>query len=303
MMFFALLAFSIGTKKVIPNMDKAPHHPLDERERHNSVLIAIAVGIIGLFVFGGLFATGNLTQSVLQVLIPAICTAIVVTIFVSVLRNDETTKVERQRVTAYIPIFLAATVFWAIEEQQASTLAVLAEERTQAIVVFGFTVPASWYQSVNPLVIILFAPLFALLWTKLGARQPKTTTKMIIGMIITCAAFLIMAFAFVLTPADQDFNPLCIVGCLVVVSIAELMISPIGLSATTKLAPVKCASQMMALWFMADSLGQGLNGFFSRWFTDGGSAEFFFSYAGAALLLAIVLFAVRKPIKRLSNDA
>lgn len=92
------------------------------------------------------------------------------------LTSKDVTAEEKPRVWAYIPLFLAAIIFWSLQEQGSSILALFASERTQSTL-FGVTIQASWYQSLNPIFIFILTPVFVTMWTKLGERQPSTVVK------------------------------------------------------------------------------------------------------------------------------
>ena len=112
----------------------------------------------------------------LGVLIPTIY-------FVVMYRSPKTTAVERSRVIAYIPLFIAAVMFWSIQEQGSTILASYADKRTQ-LDWMGITISPAWFQSLNPLFIIIFAPIFAWFWLKLGKRQPTIPQKFSIRVIV-----------------------------------------------------------------------------------------------------------------------
>ena len=112
-------------------------------------------------------------------------------------RSPKTTEDEKSRVLAYVPLFISAVMFWAIADQSATILATFVDTRTN-LTLGSFEIPPSWFQSLNPLFIIALAPLFAILWTKLGNRGPATPKKFAIALFFSGASFFVMI--------NSDFN-------------------------------------------------------------------------------------------------
>lgn len=205
------------------------------------------------------------------------------------LSSRKTKAVERSRLIAYIPLFIAAIMFWAIQEQGSVIIAIFADKRTQ-LDFLGMHINPSWFQSVNPVIIIIFAPIFAAVWTKLGRRQPITPHKFTIGLILAGFSFLVMTLPALLHGTNMLASPLWLVGSLFLVTIGELFLSPVGLSATTKLAPDAFSAQTMSLWLLADAAGQGINAQITPLY--GADTEIaYFGYVGAVgVLLGVILF-------------
>ncbi len=175
-MFFGLLQYYFQGKKTLHNIGTQVTNPLIGAEK-TAFFKRFAVAIVLVIVlFGGAALLGQLTVdffinciSVLGILLP-------VYYFTSMLRSKDVTADEKQKVRAYIPLFLSAIVFWSLEEQGSSILALFAAERTQATL-FGINIPASMYQTLNPLFVVLLTPVFVWLWTKMGKKQPTTEVK------------------------------------------------------------------------------------------------------------------------------
>ena len=126
---------------------------------------------------------------------------------------------------------------------------------------FGWEVPTTWLQSVNPIFIILLAPVIGLLWVKLGARNPSIPMKFGMGLVLLGVGFLVLAWGSLYVPENAAANPAVGVGMtwLVVTyffhTVGELALSPVGLSSVTKLSPHRLVGQMMGTWFMGAALG------------------------------------------------
>jgi POT family proton-dependent oligopeptide transporter len=169
------------------------------------------------------------------------------------------TKEERGRLWIIFVFFLAAAVFWSVFDQAGSTLNLFADRNTENTL-FGLEFPSSWYQSLNPLFIIIFAPIFAMIWIKLGARQPSSPVKFSIGLIGAGIGFWVMALAAYRSGDGTLVSPMWLVMVYLIHTWAELCLSPVGLSSMTKLAPVKIVGAMMGVWFLGASVGNFIAG-------------------------------------------
>jgi POT family proton-dependent oligopeptide transporter len=206
--------------------------------------------------------------------------------FVAMYRSPKVTDAERPRVIAYIPLFVAAMLFWMIFEQAATTLASFAQNRTD-LDLFGVTISPEFFQSVNPLSIIILAPVFAWIWTKTHDRPP-TATKFAMGLGLAAISFLIMSAASALI-GDGKAPAWVLVVVYVVQTLGELCLSPVGLAATTLLAPKAFRTQAMAVWFLAPAAGQAITAQLIK-ATEGTSDTVYFGGIGAvALLFALAL--------------
>ncbi|MBY7143906.1 peptide MFS transporter [Virgibacillus sp. NKC19-3] len=228
--------------------------------------------------------------SILGVIIPAIY-------FITMYRSKKSTADERSRLLAYIPLFIAAMMFWAIQEQGSNILATYANERTQ-LSFLGFELQSSWFQSLNPLFIVAFAPVFAWLWVKLGDRQPSTPQKFSLGLMFAGLSFIVMIFPAVLNGTQSLVSPLWLVLSFFLVVIGELLLSPVGLSASTKLAPAAFAAQMMSLWNLSNASAQAINAQVVRFYSEETEALYFGVIGGVAILLGIILLIISPKLKK-----
>ena len=171
------------------------------------------------------------------------------------------TRVERLRVLALVVLFLASALFWAGYEQTGSSLNLFAERYTDRH--WGsFTVPASWFQSLNPVFIVLFGPLFSALWVWLARRhrEPSTPLKFIFGLVGMGLGFVVMAAAARLVAGGHMVGMGWLSVTYLLHTWAELALSPVGLSVTTKLVPPRFVSQSLGIFFVSLSLGNLLAG-------------------------------------------
>jgi POT family proton-dependent oligopeptide transporter len=219
------------------------------------------------------------------------------------------TKEEKDRVLAIIIVVIFVAFFWLAFEQAGSSLNVFAQQKTQRAVggwlgsiVPNGEIPAAWFQSVGPFFILTLAPVFAMLWNKLGTRQPSTPVKMTWGLFFLGLGFVIIAAGAWLAGANGLASPFYLIALYFVHTCGELLVSPVGLSFVTKVAPWKIASTMMGVWFLSNFSANLVGGYVAgtvqkvargEVFTLlGGQADFFLifvvtSFAACALLLVL----------------
>ncbi len=179
-------------------------------------------------------------------------------------------SVVRQRIAVILILaFLGNIFFWTAFEQAGSSLNVFAlnsTDRSLGGLVGGEGFPASWYQSVNPLTILIFAPLFAWLWVFLDRRghDPSTPMKFVWGLFLLGLAFIAMVFGATQARHGGLADPHWLLVTYVVYTWGELCLSPVGLSMVTKLAPARLQSLMMGLWFFSFSLANLFGGLVAR---------------------------------------
>ena len=187
--------------------------------------------------------------------------AIAILYFLYLLFGAGLDPVERRRVGVVIVLFVASALFWAGYEQAGSSFNLFAERDT-ARAVLGFTVPASWFQSLNPIYIVVFGPVFSVLWVRLGMRDldPSLPLKFIFGLLGMALGFIVMAMAarVVLAGALASMGWLALTYLLH--TWGELCLSPVGLSAVSKLVPRRFVGQSLGVWFVSVSLGELIAG-------------------------------------------
>jgi POT family proton-dependent oligopeptide transporter len=257
------------------------------------VVVGAAIVVIALIVVAfvsGLLKLSNLSQVTTGVIIVAS-----IAYFVVMLTSSKVDAVERTRVRAFIPLFIANAVFWSLFQQIFTVLAVYSDERMNWSI-FGWTAPSNWIGSIEPVWIILLSPLFAIMWTKLGNRAPTTPRKFAYGVIGMGIAFLLF-----LPMADTEGKAvpaLYVAGVLAVFAVSELMLSPIGLSVTTKLAPEAFRAQMMALYFFSVGLGTSMSGVLAKYYDAAREAAYFGIIGAVAVVAGVVVFVLAPWISR-----
>ncbi|WP_233571666.1 peptide MFS transporter [Cellulomonas triticagri] len=249
----------------------------------------VVVALVAALVSGGFTLTTFIdTMSYLAFIAP-------VAYFVIMYRSPKVTDAERPRVLAYIPLFVAAMLFWMIFEQAATTLAAFAANRTELSIV-GVTISPEFFQSVNPLSIIVLAPVFAWIWSRTHDR-PATATKFALGLALAAVSFLVMSAASAII-GDGLAPAWVLVVVYVIQTLGELCLSPVGLAATTLLAPRAFRNQAMAVWFLAPAAGQAITAQLIS-ATEGTSDTVYFGGIGAvALVFALALLALSPWVTR-----
>ncbi len=209
---------------------------------------------------------------------------------------------DSKRIAAIFVFFIAAMIFWAIFEQAGLTIALFADQLTRTEI-FGWAFPSAWFQSLNPLFVILLVPIFASAWTRLGPNQPSSPVKFVLGLFFLGLSFLLMVPAALLT-ADGRVSPLWLIGLFWLQTIGELFLSPVGLSTMTKLAPMKFVGLMLGIWFLAAAWGNKLAGVLGSSFTASdaeGLSTFFLQQALLIGVATVVLLALVPWVKKLMS--
>ncbi len=298
-MFVGLIFYVIDSKKQFNKEDNQAPDPIQKSEL-KSVIQKLVIGVLAVIVILVIMAvTNTLTVDNIVSGLSIIAILIPIFYFIQMLTSTKTTKQERSRIRSYIPLFIAAVAFWAIEESASIVLAFFAIDNTKVMHIFGSAVDPAQYQSLNPLFIIFLSPLFAMLWVKLGKKQPSSPMKFVIGLMFTAASYLIMAVPMLGHDENIKVSGLWLVASFFLVVIGEMLVSPVGLSVTTKLAPKAFASQMMGMWFLADAAAQAVNSQIIRFYHPGNIANYFLFGGIITVVLGLVLFAMKNRIKEM----
>jgi len=209
---------------------------------------------------------------------------------------------EWKRIAAIVFFFAAAVIFWGAYEQAGSTLNLFADRYTR-LEMLGFTFPSSWFQSVQPIFVIILAPVFAWVWVRLGRREPSVPAKFALGLLFMGLSFavLIPAGAMAQSGAGIRVSPWFLVWSYFVSELGELCVSPIGLSAVTKLAPLRIVGLMMGVWFLSNAFGNKLAGWAAGFFSTVPLHDLFREVTIVLLVSAAVMFVLVKPIRNLMS--
>ncbi|MFD4867507.1 peptide MFS transporter [Streptomyces sp. NPDC058412] len=223
--------------------------------------------------------------------------AIPVGVLLRIRRDRELDAREQSRMGSYVWLFAAAAVFWMVYDQGASTMAVFGAGSTSGHVL-GFAFPSSWLQSANPVFIMLLGPVFAWAWLRLARlrKEPTTTVKFALGLGLVGVSFLIFVVPMAMAGEGAKVSPLWLVSIYLIQTIGELCLSPVGLSVTTKMAPLKYASQTMGIWFLAVTAGDSVASLLVLSGVDLSTTLVVAAEGSLAVLAALGLFLRRKRV-------
>ena len=233
-------------------------------------------------------------------------------------KDEPLTWIEKQRIMVIVILAFFGIFFWSAFEQAGVSLTFLAEQHVDRVVTsINFVIPTAWFQSVNPLAILLFAPFFAGLWIYLKdrGREPSIPLKMAAGLCLLSVGFMILVFASkTLDGGAATISPLWLVGAYVLFTFGELCISPIGLSMVSKLSPAKFCCLMMGVWFLTSAFANILAGQLSTLYPDPSLptpyllgipitsfSSFFMIFVVMSVIAAIILLFIRKRLETMMH--
>ncbi|MCV2371168.1 peptide MFS transporter [Roseateles oligotrophus] len=202
------------------------------------------------------------------------------------------TKADFGRVVGMLIVMVFVIAFWTGFEQAGGTMNLFADKQTDRDL-FGFNVPASLFQSINPLVIVMMAPVFAMLWTRMDQSRFALSdiAKQAIGMVVLGSGFLVMAQAQNLADLNGKVGAQWLAMVYVIHTIGELMLSPVGLSMVSRIAPARLAALLMGVWFLANAAANYLAGSLEHMLEGSGMPLYPFLAAlsiGAGLVLLLI---------------
>ncbi|MFD2785463.1 peptide MFS transporter [Hymenobacter rubripertinctus] len=235
---------------------------------------------------------------------------------VAVLADNSITPRERQKIYVILILSFFVIFFWGAFEQAGASLTFFADEQTNRQM-GSYTVPASYFQSANALFIILFAPVFALIWTLMGKRgiEPSSPLKMSIGLMFLAIGYLIIAFGVKGVDASTKVSMFWLITMYLMHTFGELCLSPIGLALVNKLAPLRFASLLMAVWFLATAAGNKFAGVLSALYPEPGKPapffvgfeitglyEFFMIFVFLSAAASLVLFLLYRKLTQMMSE-
>jgi proton-dependent oligopeptide transporter, POT family len=297
-MTLGLIQYVIGRNR----LSGVGHRPAPDRattgansQRLDSVTLALA--ILGALTGGALgFFFGD--TGLLSALFPC-----VVFFFAGYLAGTARLLEGRElkNVLVIFILFVFSIIFWMTFEQAGSSLTLFADRLTRTTIL-GWAYPSSWFQSVQPIFIIIFAPMLAWLWQSLGDRQPSSPGKFFFGLLFAGFAFVLVTIASTLASGAR-VSPLWLVGVYFLQAIGELCLSPVGLSTVTKLSPPRMVGLMLGVWFLSISIGSYIAGLTTRFFEGNNPAvltKAFGIFAAITLVAALILAALTPLIKKMT---
>ena len=303
-MTFGLIQYVLGWKYLGTAGLNPPTagNPQEFAKAKSQATLYIGIGVAVLVALGIAIGTGavEVTRARVTTVFTILLLSVTIGIFGSLFRSAEYTQVERRRLFMIAVFFLAAALFWGVFEQAGSTLNLFALEKTNNVA-FGAEFPSTWWQSLNAVLIFILAPVFAILWVKLGDRQPTTPTKFALGLIGVGAGFLYLVPGAQLTLAGTKVGPSWLFMVYFIHTIAELCLSPVGLSAMTKLAPAKIVSLVMGIWFLGASVGNFLAGQAASFYEHLPMPTLLMSVAVLPIALGVLMLIFRKKLTEMQG--
>lgn len=231
--------------------------------KRSNTKIALIWGLIWAILFSFLFFVLNTD------LISSIIFSLTIAAPGYIISDPSLTKIERSRIWVIYIIAFFVIFFWSAFEQAGASLTYFAEEQTNRHVnAFDWTIPTSYFQSINAVSIIIFAPIFVAIWTRLNkkGKEPASPYKQSIGLFLLAVGYLVIAFGVKGLAPGIKVSMLWLVGLYVIHTFGELCLSPIGLSMVNKLAPVRFASLLMAIWYLSTSAANVFAGTLSSYY-------------------------------------
>ncbi len=297
-MIAALIQYAIGIRGLGP-IGAKPENPLTGDERRRCGIGVVVAAVVGAALIMLDVKAVHLSSDAIELLITVVIVLIPIGWFARTLRDERANAANRSKVIVLLVLFVAAAVFWLVYDQAGSTVAIFAQEDTRNVV-FGWQFPSSWFQSVNPLLIIALAPVMAAVWTALGARgrQPGTAYKFAGGLFLVAVSMLVMVFA-AHAAIDGKVAALWLIAVFAIQTVGELMLSPVGMAAATRLSPPDRISQTLGVWFLATSVGDAIGGRIAVYYDQLGQQAFFGLLGAIALVAALVVLALARPLGRL----
>ena len=218
--------------------------------------------------------------------------------------SSDWTPVERRRLVVVAVLFLASALFWSVFEQAGSTLNLFADRDTDTRL-FGLAFPSSWFQSVNSFFIFTLAPVFAWIWVRLaaGGREPSSPGKFVIGLVAVGLGFVILMPPAAAAAAGTKASPMWLILTYLLHTIGELSLSPVGLSAMTKLAPARIAGLVMGVWFLGTSVGNFIGGRVGGLYESLALPTLFGTVGGFAIVAGLILLAFVGPMRRMLESS
>ncbi|MFC5636544.1 oligopeptide:H+ symporter [Streptomyces bullii] len=301
-MALGLAQFLIGSRHLDTRSSVVPK-PLSADEKTSTLRKAALWAGIAVVAYAILGVSGHYTLN--WVLVPLTLLGVIIPtlVLVRIKRDKELDRAEQSKMSAYIWFFVAAAVFWMIYDQGGSTLSIFASSSAENSVL-GWGFPVSWYQSVNPVLIMALAPVFAWFWLALNRRgkEPSTVVKFASGLVLVGASFFLFLAPLSIAEGGHKAAALWLVAIYFTQTVGELLLSPVGLSVTTKMAPAKYASQMMGVWFLAVTAGDATTGLLSIAGVDLNKTGIVALEATLAVVAGSAVWMYRKKVKELMGN-
>lgn len=248
----------LGTAGIKPGGSPTPEALAQARKRGitGSLVTAVVIGAVAVTANSGMVSIGS---EEIANLFGVLLLVVTIAFFAWLFGSGNWSREERNKLIVVVIFFLATTFFWSAFEQAGSTLNLFAERNTRGDIL-GVSFPASWFQMLNPGFIIALAPVFAWLWIRLGRHEPSSPAKFAIGLLLVGVGFAVMIFAAQSAADGTMVSPWWLTVMYLLHTLGELCVSPVGLSAITKLAPERVTGLIMGVWFLSPAVANYISG-------------------------------------------
>jgi POT family proton-dependent oligopeptide transporter len=296
-MTFGIIQYLLGSR-ALGTAGLEPTTTPDERQKARTIALIGAAAILAI-IAAVAFGLVPVTPAQVASAIGYMLILIAIPFFAWLLFNSSWTSVERGRLWVIFVLFLAVALFWSIFEQAGSTLNLFADRSTNNVLPVYGVFPSSWFQSLNSIFIIIFAPIFAWLWITLGQRQPSVPLKFALGLVGAGLGFMLLIPAANLAATGVKVSVLWLTVTYLIHTWGELCISPVGLSAMTKLAPTRIISLVMGVWFLGASVGNYLGGQMAALYGSMPLSTLFGVVGAFGVACGVLMVLFTKPLTRL----
>lgn len=296
---------ALGIVQFVAHGERLSHvgHPPafpPETLRRNALIGSVFTALIVLTVILLYFGPQTIQDYRPAIMIGGVALGLV-WLFTSYLKPEE-----KKPVSAIVVLFCFSVVFWAVFEQAGSSFNLFARDFTDrsvpqsiANIIRAPEFPAGWYQSVNSFFLISLAPVFSWIWLRLGTRQPSSPIKFALGLFFVGVGALVLALASSFIGISGKVGPYWLIGVYLCHTIGELLLSPVGLSTTTKLAPSRLTGLMMGVWFLSISFGNFFAGEVAGNFSRDALLGLFAKVAAGPVIAAVILVLLTPSIRKL----
>jgi POT family proton-dependent oligopeptide transporter len=273
----------------------------------NPLFGALGIGVFSSVMIALLYIDAKIFSYIFYLLIAALLLILVV-----IFGDKSLSPLDKKKVGVIFILSFFVIFFWSAFEQAGASLTFFADEQTQRNLGF-YTVPASFFQSLNSIFVIVFAPLFAWIWIKLGKHDLASPTKMALGLFLLSIGYLWIAIGVKDVQPGIKVSMMWLIGMYALHTWGELCLSPIGLSLVNKLAPLKIASLLMAVWFLANAFANKLAGQLSALYPEKGTTsflgyemnnmyDFFILFVVLSGLASLILFLLTRWLQKMMNN-
>ncbi|MEI7581427.1 peptide MFS transporter [Runella sp.] len=300
-MFLGLIVYRIFAQPYL--QDKGMYPKVQEVKAGGEKTNPLAWALVGLLVIfitylqlSGTFAWDS--KKGVATSMGLIAIAVVIIYFANMLFASNLSKIEMKRVVILFILFWGAVLFWAGFEQQGSSLQIFADRYSE----LPFGIPSSWFQNFNPFFILIFAPILGGFWVLLEKKKlnPPLLIKFAMGLFLLALGYYIMVWGAKTALTGVKASSLFLIFTYLFHTLGEVCLSPVGLSAYTKLAPKKYLSQLMGIWFVAAALGNLFAGLFAGGFDEENvqqMPQMFMSIVWFCLAVGSIIFILQRPLK------